>query len=100
MGSLTKEIAAILFTHDPMIINFGENIGEYNFEAEEIVSLLKEDSDNEIIIAHNGQVELLGFGRNQSVFIFDSTTKEEFQNLLDLYFDFKVDKFHKYNSRI
>jgi len=69
------------------------------FEDVDLSSLLKEDTDNEIITAHNGQVELVGFGRNQSVFVFDSTTKEEFQSLLDLYFDFKVDKSHKYKSK-
>lgn len=69
------------------------------FEDVDLSSLLKEDTDNEIITAHNGQVELVGFGRNQSVFVFDSTTKEEFQNLLDLYFDFKVDKSHSYTSK-
>lgn len=69
------------------------------FEDVDLSSLLKEDTNNEIITAHNGQVELVGFGRNQSVFVFDSTTKEEFQSLLDLYFDFKVDKAHKYTSK-
>ena len=69
------------------------------FEDVDLSNLLKEDSNNEIITAHKGQVELVGFGRNQIVFIFDSTTKEEFQNLLDLYFDFKVNKSHKYTSK-
>lgn len=69
------------------------------FEDVDLSSLLKEDNENEIITAHNGQVELVGFGRNQSVFVFDSTTKEEFQSLLDLYFDFIVDKSHKYKSK-
>jgi len=69
------------------------------FEDVDLSSLLKEDNTNEIIIAHNGQVELIGFGRNQTVIVFDSTTKEEFQNLMDLYFDFKVDKTHRYKSK-
>jgi adenine-specific DNA-methyltransferase len=68
------------------------------FEDVDLSNLLNDDND-EIITAHNGQVELLGFGRNQSVFVFDSTTKEEFKNLLDLYFDFKVDKSHNYTSK-
>lgn len=68
------------------------------FEDVDLSNLLKDDSD-EIITAHNGQVEMQGFGRNQSVFVFDSTTKEEFQSLIDLYFDFKVDASLPYKSK-
>lgn len=68
------------------------------FEDVDLSNLLKDDSDD-IITAHNGQVEMQGFGRNQSVFVFDSTTKEEFQSLIDLYFDFKVDDSHPYQSK-
>lgn len=69
------------------------------FEDVDLSNLLKEDSPDEIITAHNGQVELAGFGKNQSVIVFDSTTKEEFQSLLDLYFDFKIDASHSYKSK-
>lgn len=68
------------------------------FEDVDLSNLLKDDGDD-IITAHNGQVEMQGFGRNQSVFVFDSTTKEEFQSLIDLYFDFKVDDSHPYQSK-
>lgn len=68
------------------------------FEDVDLSSLLKEDND-EIVIAHKGQVEFQGFGRDQSVFVFDSTTKEEFQSLIDLYFDFKVNTSHNYKSK-
>lgn len=68
------------------------------FEDVDLSNLLK-DENEEIITAHKGQVELPGFGRNQSVFVFDSTTKEEFQSLIDLYFDFKVDASHPYKTK-
>ncbi len=68
------------------------------FEDVDLSNLLK-DENEEIITAHKGQVELPGFGRNQSVFVFDSTTKEEFQSLIDLYFDFKVDTSHPYKTK-
>jgi hypothetical protein len=68
------------------------------FEDVDLSNLLKDEND-EIITAHKGQVELPGFGRNQSVFVFDSTTKEEFQSLIDLYFDFKVDASHLYKTK-
>lgn len=68
------------------------------FEDVDLSNLLKDESDD-ILIAHKGQVELPGFGRNQSVFVFDRTTKEEFQSLIDLYFDFKVDASHPYITK-
>jgi len=68
------------------------------FEDVDLSNLLK-DENEEIITAHKRQVELPGFGRNQSVFVFDSTTKEEFQSLIDLYFDFKVDASHPYKTK-
>lgn len=68
------------------------------FEDVDLSNLLK-DENEEIITAHKGQVELPGFGRNQSVFVFDSTTKEEFQSLIDLYFDFKVDTSYPYKTK-
>nr|WP_294894752.1 N-6 DNA methylase [uncultured Pedobacter sp.] len=68
------------------------------FEDVDLSSLLKEDED-ETIVAYKGQVELQGFGRDQAVFIFDSKTKKEFQNLIDLYFDFRVGTTHLYKSK-
>ncbi|MGI8597755.1 MAG: Eco57I restriction-modification methylase domain-containing protein [Chitinophagaceae bacterium] len=69
------------------------------FEDVDLSNLLKDDGEDEIIIAHNGQAELAGFGRNQPVFVFDKADKNEFSNLLDLYFDFKVSKSHPYKSK-
>lgn len=70
-----------------------------SFEDVDLSNLLKEDNADDIITAHNGQVELVGFGKDQSVFVFDKTDKKEFQDLLDLYFDFKESKKHKYTSK-
>lgn len=70
-----------------------------SFEDVDLSNLLKEDNTDDIITAHNGQVELVGFGKDQSVFVFDKTDKKEFQELLDLYFDFKESKKHKYTSK-
>ena len=59
-----------------------------SFEEVDLSTLLKNDDGDEIIIAHKGQIELLGFGRNQSVMLFEQKDKQELQKLIDLYFDF------------
>lgn len=68
------------------------------FEDVDLSNLLK-DENTEIIITNKGQVELQSLGKDQSKFSFDSSTKQKFQNLIDLYFDFKSDSTHDYKSK-
>ena len=59
-----------------------------SFEEVDLSTLLKNDDEQEIVIAHKGQIEMQGFGKNQSVMLFEQKDKQELQKLIDLYFDF------------
>ena len=86
MDNLTRKIAAILFSHDPMIINFGENVGEYNLEAQTIVGLLKVDSSQKDIVKILDVVMSKWFGKNWAKINSKTTKKEKLARLsADIY---------------
>jgi len=59
-----------------------------SFEEVDLSTLLKDENDNEIIVANKQQIELQGFGIKQSLMVFEKKDKKELQQLINLYFDF------------
>lgn len=86
MNNLENEITSILFQHDPMIINFEDNIGEYNLEAKEIVSLLKENTSQNDIIEILDIVMSKWFGKDWAEINKKYTKKQMLDNMsVDIY---------------
>ena len=70
-----------------------------SFEGVDLSKLIGDEAPEDVIIASKGQMELQGFGKSQTVFVFDKTTKEEIQGLINLYFDFDVARNKKYKTK-
>ena len=81
MDNVIREIAAILFRHDPMIFNFGENIREYKLEAEEIVSLLKKYNFQRDILEILDTVMTKWFGKYWAQINIKYTKKQMLDNM-------------------
>jgi len=70
-----------------------------SFEEIDLSNLLKDDNEQEIIVANKLQIEMQGFGNNQPIMLFEEKDKQELQELINLYFDFVPSKKHKYTSK-
>lgn len=69
-----------------------------SFEDVDLSNLLDENKDEPIIYAQHEQVQLFA-KEKQTLMVFDKTTKEELQNLIDLHFDFEENNNNTYKTK-